>query len=193
MLKGIAKENTMIKIYDELSGKLIMSTKVDIITKNTIQCITAPCPSNEMTTPSKSNESGEVEIKYEINTFDGKRTILKPKGHYPKRLTDITHIKNSKALTFKPLSLTKDDLKIEIIQKNKNVSLAGKKVIFSTDKVGENILYETKINALNILFYPYSKVFPKGLAQTEPVYVLIEGFPPKIRYQHWREDPIKLD
>jgi hypothetical protein len=191
-----AKENS-VKLYDDLSGDLITNKRVDIITKNTIQCITDPCPSNEMTTPMSSNAEGIIKLKYSNDTFDGKRTVIRPNGYHPQRYTAVKSIKGEVALSFKPISLTKDDLRIEIIPRNKNTSFEGKKIIFTSNKECnfekcQEILYETKINSLNIIYYPYSKVFPNGLAQTEPIYLIIKGYSPMIRYQHWR-DPIKLD
>lgn len=169
-------------IYDELSSKPLKSTKVIVKRHNSIQCITTPCPSNEMNYTKKTDQNGLLEINEKHLLEDQNYLSIKVKDYNPARLDKV----KNKKLYLTPMKITKDHRKLILINYSSKKIIPNTEVKFCTDKECKNIIFKEKSNDNGVLYYHYPTIFPKGLAQTEPVYLIIPGFKPYPRYQHHR-------
>jgi hypothetical protein len=171
-------------ILDEITSQPLKNTTIKIRRQNSIQCVIDPCPSNEMDYSRKTDQNGLFKIEEKNLLEDQKYLIIMSKDYNAIRLNQI----KSNKLYITPSAITKDHRKLILVDYLTRKIIPNTQVKFCTDKVCENIIFKAKSNTRGILYYHYQTIFPKGLAQTEPVYLVIPNYKPYARYQHHRGD-----
>lgn len=169
-------------IFDEITSKPLKNMSIKVRIQNSIQCVTDPCPSNQMDYPKKTDDNGKLKIEEKYLLEDQNYLIIIAKDYNAARFNKI---KNNE-LYLTPSTITKDHRKLILIDYVSKNKMPNTEVRFCTDKLCENIIFKASSNKDGVLYYHYKSIFPKGLAQTEPVYLVINGYKPYARYQHHR-------
>lgn len=180
------------KLVDALTGEFIKNAGVVVIQRNTIRCMRAPCPSNEMGHSIKSDENGAVKFHVDPKSEDAKIYSIRSKGYKAQHYFKVTSSNElGKYIELVPVSIDKTYRKIIFIDKMTNKPIKNQKVWISSSRdcpggKCKDLILEGKSNRLGNMFYKFLEVFPKGLSQMAPVYFHIEGYSPYERHHHHR-------
>lgn len=177
--------------YDSVTAKVLANHKVVLKQENTIRCVKAPCPSNEMSSESQTDASGNFKLTDETILDMRDYIYVVPVGYHSQRFTSM----KQKDIHFVPKSITKDFREIKFIDRWEKKPIANQKVWFATTKdcpkaKCTGIVFEGTTNKFGLVYYKFLEVFPKGLSQMDPVYINIEGYSPYVRHHHHRGEAI---
>lgn len=174
-------------VYDSLTGKLISDSGATIRRENTIRCGSAPCHSNEMDHKITIDKAGKVKITDKSLLEWKEYLILIVKDYFPVR---IKHIKDD-VVYLRPAHINNEYHEVKFIDKFAKKPITNQKVWFSTTKdcvdgACSGIVFKGETNKFGIVYYKFLEIFPKGLAQMDPVYLFIKGYEPYTRHHHHR-------
>lgn len=167
-----------LQLFSEITGETLKNTEVTVIRHNSIQCVTDPCPSNEYKVNFNTNSNGKITITNKNLLMDKDYLILKVKKYNPIRFTKL----KGSEVYLRADYINSDYRVMKLIDRYTKSPIKNKEVIFS----GKGIKKKDKSNFLGIVYYKYKEIFPKGLAQTDPVIIKIKGYKAYKRYQHHR-------
>lgn len=187
------------KIIDALTGEFIKNADVTVIHRNTIRCMRAPCPSNEMKYAIKSNGEGMVKFRIDPKSEDAKIYSIRATGYKAQHYFKVKSTSElGKYLELVPVSIDKTYRLIIFIDQNTNKPIQNKKVWIASSKdcyegKCKDLILEAKTNRLGNVFYKFLEVFPKGLSQMAPVYMHIKGYKPYERHHHHRGSAVMVN
>jgi len=184
-------------LIDGYTGNKILNTEVKIKKTNTIQCVRAPCPGNEMEFVTKTNDKGMLDMSvYKMHGKD--YLIIIPNGYHGIRFSHMSkEISENSSFQFNPTSLAKEMRKLRLLEEIEGTIISDKDVWFLKDKNClppncKDFIHHAKTNSLGNVYYPHDKAFPDGLSQTTPVWIYVPGFDIQARHHHHNNVDFKL-